>query len=64
MTGACASINRNFGYMTACTRGPETVLDPIYVFDQRKERLFVPHVMGTADSYLLGRRPIRDSDSL
>lgn len=53
MTGAGASINRNFGHVTACTRGLETVLDPIYVFDQCEERLVVPRVMGTARLVLI-----------
>jgi hypothetical protein len=39
--------------MSACTRGPETVLDPLYVFDQCEERLVVPRVMGTARLILI-----------
>lgn len=39
--------------MTACTRGPETVLDPIYVFDQCEERLVVPRVLSTARLILI-----------
>lgn len=59
MTGTGAGVNRNFGHMIRLHTGSESVLDPIYVFDQCEERLIVPRVMGTARLNLLERRPIR-----